>query len=498
MQNTQNPPLSGKHYVANTWINGAGSDFDSINPANGDIVWQGNIATHNEIHRAYQTAENALANWSELSVEKRANYLQEFAKRVEGRRTDLAQIISCETGKPRWEALTEVQAVISKIAISIQAYHERNPEKITPTPDGNSCLRFKPHGVVAVLGAFNFPAHLSNGHIVPALLSGNTVIYKPSELTPGVAEIIMQCWDAAGLPVGVINCVQGDSTTGHLLLEENIQGVFFTGSYATGKKINALFKDRPEVILALEMGGNNPLVIEAVKAMDAAIYITLLSTIITAGQRCTCARRLLIPNTAWGDTFLSQFITICKNLKIGAYTEEPEPFIGPLIRHEHALFHLQTQAKLIQIGGKSLLPMALLKDKTGFLSPGVIDMTCVNNPPDEEIFAPLVQVYRYKHFEEAIHLANQTRYGLVAGLISDNENHYQTFYHRIKAGLINWNKATTGASSNLPFGGIGFSGNHRPSAYFAADYCAYPVASQEKMLLEIPEKLLPGITLKNN
>lgn len=493
MQNHINTKLTGMHYVANNWKTGQGTPFNSVNPANGDIVWQGSMATHDDVNDAFQAAQHALVAWSLLTVEERANYLQQFAKQVELRRADLAEIISCETGKPHWEALTEVNAVIGKINISIQAYHERNPEKKTSSSDGDSCLRFKPHGVVAVLGAFNFPAHLSNGHIIPALLAGNTVIYKPSELAPGVAEIIIQCWDAINLPSGVINCIQGGSATGQHLLDQDIQGVYFTGSYQTGKKINAVFRERPEVILALEMGGNNPLIVDEVKAMDAAIYMTLLSTLLTAGQRCTCARRLFIPNNTWGDTFLKQFIQTCQTIKIGAYTEQPEPFIGPIIRYEHALAHLETQKKLIELGGKSLLAMSLLKEKTGFLSPGIIDMTDVDNPPDEEVFAPFIQIYRYQHFDEAINLANQTRYGLVAGLISDNSSHYQTFYNKIKAGLINWNKATTGASSNLPFGGIGLSGNHRPSAYYAADYCAYPVASQEQNALQMPGKLLPGV-----
>ena len=122
-------------------------------------------------------------------------------------------------------------------------------------------------------------------------------------------------------------------------------------------------------------------------------------------------------------------------------------------------------------------------------------MTTVISPPDEEIFAPLTQIYRYDDFEHALSLANQTRYGLSAGIFSDDLAHYQKFYQTIRAGLINWNRPTTGALSQLPFGGIGKSGNHRPSAYFAADYCAYPIASVEKALLVLPELTLPGVNL---
>ena len=486
----------GQHYIANSWITGTGSTFTSVNPASGEIIWQGHAATDDEVRQAVQAAHHAKGYWSSLSVQQRAEYLHQFAQHVESHRDELAEIISKETGKPHWEALTEVSAVVGKIAISITAYHERNPEKVTPSAEGNACLHFKPHGVVAILGAFNFPAHLSNGHIIPALLAGNTVVYKPSELTPAVAEVIMQCWHAAHLPAGVINCIQGNSNTGQALLAQDIQGVYFTGSYRTGRKIHEYFSGRPEVILALEMGGNNPLIVEEVKEINTAVYITLLSTLLTAGQRCTCARRVFIPEGSWGDTFLNRFITACKKLKIASYTETPEPFMGPVIRYEHALMHLESQQKLIDLGAKVLLPMSLLKPNTGLLSPGIIDMTQVKNPPDEEIFAPLVQIYRYKDFDTVIEWANQTRYGLVAGLISDNSTHYQRFYQTIRAGLLSWNKPTTGASSNLPFGGIGFSGNHRPSAYFAADYCAYPVASQEQVELSRLGKILPGVWLQ--
>lgn len=486
---------SGKHYIAGHWHEGSGMAFVSKNPATNEILWKGKAASSAEINQAAEAAHAAFASWSTRPVEERIIYLKEFANEVGKRGDELAKIIAMDNGKPLWEALTEVTAVIGKINLSIQAHQERNAEKITSASDSKSCLRYKPHGVVAVLGPFNFPAHLSNGHIVPALLAGNTVILKPSELTPLVAEVIMECWHATGIPAGVINCVQGDAATGKALLDADIQGVYFTGSYPTGKRINQHFAERPEVIIALEMGGNNPLIIDEVEDVDAAVYQTLLSSFITSGQRCTCARRLIIAQNAVGDRFLAKLLAAAQRLRVGAWTEQPEPFMGPVISYDHALHHLQAQKKLLQSGGNALLPMTLLKNESGLLSPGLIEMTRVSHPEDIEIFAPLAQVYRYHDFDEALYLANQTRYGLAAGLLSDNAAHYQQFYQHVRAGLINWNKPTTGAASNLPFGGIGLSGNHRPSAYFAADYCSYPIASQEQEKLQPPAQLLPGIDL---
>lgn len=484
------------HYIDGNWLHGDGEALHSKNPADNNIVWQGNAANNNEVAAACEAAHLALSSWSSLNFAHRANYLQNFATEVEKRQQELTYLIALETGKPLWEAKTEVSSVIAKVNLSIQAYKERSSERQFDTPDAKAHLRYKPHGVVAVLGAFNFPAHLSNGHIAPALLAGNTVIYKPSELAPAVAQFIMQCWHESGIPHGVINCVQGNAATGKALLESDIQGVYFTGSYQTGKKIHEYFKDKPNVILALEMGGNNPLIIDQISNIDAAVYHTLLSTMITSGQRCTCARRVLVPNTSTGDSFLSRFINACKQLKVGSFTQQPEPFMGPVISHEHALLHLNAQKNLLELGGKSLLEMSLLKENTGLISPGIIDMTHVTSAPDDEIFAPFCQIYRYDNFDEALLLANQTQYGLAAGLIGDNDENYQRFYHTIRAGLINWNRPTTGAVSSLPFGGVGCSGNHRPSAYFAADYCAYPIASLEQSHLSTPAQLLPGIQLE--
>ncbi len=488
--------FSKGQYINGQWIKGTGTFLKSTNPAYGTLLWQGHMASSEDIYTAYESARKALPNWSNLNFEERSQRIKSFATQVEKNKAELAELISLETGKPLWESHTEVSAVIGKINLSIQAYQERTWPKENQTPEANACLRYKPYGVVVVLGAFNFPAHLSNGHIVPALLAGNTILYKPSEQTPAVAEFIMNCWHNSGLPKGVLNCLQGDASCAKSILAQNIQGVYFTGSYNIGLKIHQHFSNQPEVILALEMGGNNPLVLDELKNIDAAVYQTLVSSFITAGQRCTCARRVIIPNTSLGDEFLNRLIRASQTLKVAPFDTRPEPFMGPVISNIHALKHLDAQKSLIELGGNSLLMMNLITEHTGLLSPGIIDMSAVHNPPDEEIFAPLIQIYRYQNFAEAIQLANNTKYGLSAGLLSDNYQHYQQFYQEINAGLINWNRPTTGAASYLPFGGVGCSGNHRPSAYFAADYCAYPVASMEQANLSQPTQLLPGIDLE--
>lgn len=484
------------HLINNEWIKGQGTSFQSHNPSNSRVLWVGSNATENEVEYAFKAAKKALPQWSRQSQDNRQKIVEKFAQVVEKHAQVLAELICLENGKPLWEAKTEVSAVIGKIKLSIQAYEERCAQKTNKLADESlSCLRYKPHGVVAVLGAYNFPAHLSNGHIVPALLAGNTVILKPSELTPAVSQLIMNCWLEAGLPAGVINCIHGDGQTGRLLLSQPLSGVYFTGSYGTGRKIYQTFSENPGVILALEMGGNNPLIIDEVTDLNAAIYNTLLSCFITAGQRCTCARRAFIPNNEFGDHFLKAFIQATEAITVGDGMSESQPFMGPVISKHHAQLSINGQDHLQSIGGTSLLTMSLLNGNSALLSPGIIDMSKAQRHYDEEIFAPLTQIYRYDTFEDAIEAANNTKYGLSAGLISDSKSKFEQFFDNIQAGIINWNKPTTGAAGNLPFGGIGCSGNHRPSGYFAVDYCAYPVASTQASKLEMPNNLMPGITL---
>jgi succinylglutamic semialdehyde dehydrogenase len=335
---------------------------------------------------------------------------------------------------------------------------------------------------------------LPNGHIVPALLAGNTVVFKPSELTPLVAEETVRCWQAAGLPEGVLNVVQGAGEIGAALVADpQVDGLFFTGSSETGQRLHAQFGGRPEKILALEMGGNNPLLVWAVEDLKAAAYLTVQSAFITTGQRCTCARRLIVCDDEKGDAFLQMLLEMTRRMRIGAYTEHPQPFMGPLISMPEAQKLLKAQQDMKAAGGDILLAMTQLKEKRPFLSPGIIDMTHADQRPDKEHFGPLLQIIRVPDFDQAISEANRTAYGLTSAIFTDHADLYERFRRQVRAGLVNWNRQTTGAASTAPFGGIGLSGNHRPSAYYAADYCAYPVASMEIDRVRMPQTASPGL-----
>ncbi|WP_208294962.1 succinylglutamate-semialdehyde dehydrogenase [Pseudomonas graminis] len=483
-------------YIAGAWQDGQGDAFESLNPVTQQVIWSGKSATAGQVDAAVKSARQAFPAWATRSLDERIAVLEAFATALKNRADEIARCIGEETGKPLWESATEVTSMANKVAISIQSYRERTGEKSGPLGDATAVLRHKPHGVVAVFGPYNFPGHLPNGHIVPALLAGNTVVFKPSELTPKVAELTVQCWIEAGLPAGVLNLLQGARDTGIALAgHSGIDGLFFTGSSRTGNSLHQQFAGRPDKILALEMGGNNPLVVDQVADVDAAVYTVIQSAFISAGQRCTCARRLLVPQGEWGDAFLARLVEVTSTIQVGAFDQQPAPFMGSVISLAAAQALIDAQEVMLANGAVALLEMTQPAAQSALLTPGIIDVSDVADREDEELFGPLLQVIRYADFDAAIEEANATQYGLAAGLLSDSQARYQQFWLQSRAGIVNWNKQLTGAASTAPFGGVGASGNHRASAYYAADYCAYPVASLETETLALPASLTPGITL---
>ncbi len=447
----------------------------STEPATGKEIWSGETG---DAAAEVAIARAAFPEWAARSTAYRFEALRRFANVVRKKEKDFATLIARETGKPFWETQTEVAAVINKVQISIDAYAERTPKRSVEAAMGNKVtVRHKPHGVLAVLGPYNFPAHLPNGHIVPALIAGNAVVFKPSEKTPATSEFMVQCYRDAGIPEGVIRLLQGGPDEGRALAgQPDIDGLLFTGSARAGQALHKQFADTPQKILALELGGNNPLIVWNPKDIDAAAAITVQSAYLSAGQRCTCARRLIVEDGREGP-LIDAIATMIDRIVVDSPFAEPQPFMGPVIDNDTA-HHLQEQwMGLMMKGGKPIRRLDRPYDDRPYLTPALIDVTDSRDIPDEEIFGPVLQVIRVKDFDAAIATANATRFGLVASLIGGTHEQFEQFWAHTKAGVINWNKPTNGAPSNAPFGGVGLSGNHRPSAFYAADYCAYPVTS---------------------
>ena len=472
------PSFTGECFIGGRWQMGGGASFTSISPADGSTSWGGNEASHEDVNSAVAAANAALPAWRRRPIAERIAIVRAFAKLVDARKADMAAVISLATGKPLWDAATEAAAMVGKAELSVKAYEERTPTKEAPAGAFVARISHHPHGVMAVLGPFNFPGHLPNGHIMPALIAGNTVIFKPSEQTPEVAEFALRLWEEAGIPPGVVNLVHGARAPAEqLVAHDNVHGILFTGGVPAGRAIHRALGGKLEKIVALELGGNNPLVVWDAADLQSTAKLIVKSAYITSGQRCTCSRRLILKAGEEGNAVLDALTALIDRLTVDKPDAQPQPFIGPLISAHAASQVLATQTEWLRNGGVAIRESRQLALGPAYLSPGLIDVTALPERRDEETFGPLLQVIRVTDFEAALDEANNTRFGLAAGLISDSADLFSRFEAEVRAGVLNWNRQTTGASGAAPFGGVGQSGNHRPAGYYAADYTAWPMAS---------------------
>ena len=449
----------------------------SYEPATGSLLWEGE---HSDVAAEVERAASAWMHWAAKPATFRIETMRRFANVVRAKEEEFADVIARETGKPLWEARTEVASVIGKVDISIAAYSERTGQRrLEGAMGAKQNLRHKPHGVMAVLGPYNFPAHLPNGHIVPALIAGNGILFKPSEKTPATAAMLVDLYHEAGIPKDLVRLVIGGPDAGKILVEHPlVNGILFTGSARTGIAINRALAAHPEKIVALEMGGNNPIIVWDTPDLVTAATVVVQSAFTSAGQRCTAAKRLILRDSM-AKPLMDELTKLTDRLVIDHPHADPAPFMGPVIDAQAADGLTESFLTLMSMGGKPIRHMQRPKGELPFVSPAIIDVTNVAERPDVELFGPLLQVVQVGDFDGAIREANATRYGLSASLLGGAPEQYDQFWASIRAGIVNWNRPTNGASSAAPFGGVGVSGNHRPSAYYAADYCAYPVASTE-------------------
>jgi len=476
-------PATGADLMASSWVPIPGDALRSANPARpADILWQGSPRTEHAA-LAVAAARSAAPVWSSWPIERRAAALQRVAAHAATNAPELAALIRDEVGKPLWDARAEADLIAAKIARRrVRGF------SLDLAPARRGECWFRPHGVAAVIGPFNFPAHLPNGHIVPALLMGNTVVFKPSDKAPAVGELLARWFDEAlraeGAPPGVLNLVQGGADVASALTSHpDLDAVFFTGSWPVGRRIMEASLDRPGRLLALEMGGNNAAIILPDADLAQAVIECVRSAYITAGQRCTCTRRLIV-HRAVADKVIPAIVRAARELRVGDPSSDPPVFMGPLISHQAADAVLSAQRELIGQGGRALAESTplVLPGGGSYITPGVLQVDRFTSDPqfgagrDQEIFGPFLRIAIADSFEEALAQADATAFGLAASLFTHDPAAIATFRTTARAGCININTGTAGASGKLPFGGLGLSGNHRPAGSFSLDYCAYPVA----------------------
>lgn len=452
------------------------------------------------VDQACQAAKQAYLPWAKLALDERKKYLLKLKEIFVAHEPQMAELIARDTGKSLWDATSEAKALAAKIDItlneSIKLIQEERIKNALPQVDG--VIRFRSRGAMAVIGPFNFPAHLPNGHIIPALIAGNTIVYKPSEQTPAVAQLYAQMVEKAEFPPGVFNLVHGEVETGRrLVAHELVDGILFTGSYEVGLKIKQDTLNHYWKILALEMGGKNATVVWDDADIDKAIYETLVGAYMSTGQRCSGTSRVILHDKI-ADQFTDRFYQAAKKLSIGHWSKNP--FMGPLINGPAVEKYIRFQEMANRENCESLMrgKSLELEYKGFYVTPSIhlvksYDENSVYQKT--EIFGPNVAIYRSSDFDKAMEMVNSTGYGLAMSLFTKNTELYETALLKARVGILNWNRTTNGASSRLPFGGMGKSGNDRPSAHFAIQYCTVPVASLEDPTTLDKTKLLPGVIL---
>ena len=448
-----------------------------------------------DVDRAVAAARDAFPAWAAVPQLERNAAVFRLRAELLRRETAFIELISREVGKPRWEAATEHKAMLGKADVTINE-GLRFIASFTPSGLNGEC-RFRPHGVLAVIGPFNFPGHLPNGHILPALAAGNTVLFKPSEVTPGVGQLYAEAVAAAGLPRGVFNLVQGGRDVGERIsTAPGIDGILFTGSHAVGTAIQRANAANPGKILALELGGKNCSLVLEDADFDKAVYDVLFSAYVTSGQRCSATSRAIV-HASLVDRFTARMTELVGKLRVG-HPAAADTFMGPVTTEAGRTKFLQGCEQAKAEGAEALIePRALELPTPGYyVSPGLHRVTEVRADSAyqrEELFGPDLAIYSVPDLEQGIAIANAVDYGLTAAVFTPDGAKFEACAARIQAGVINWNAPTVGSSSRLPFGGVKRSGNHRPAGLFSTLYCAYPVAITRGEVTLDKRTLAPGV-----
>ena len=449
----------------------------SLEPATGAALWQGAIS---DIDACVGVARAAWPRWAMMPLSERVELARRTMRQMHAIRAELADLLARETGIPLREAHAEVDAALARVEIMIRAQSERCAQRrLDNGIAGITATRHKPHGVLAVISPCSQPLLVPMGQMFPALMLGNAVLFKPSEKAPAVGEAIVACAHRAGVPTGVLQMVVGGPEQGQALaLHEDIDGLLFAGSPPVGLMLARKFAARPDRMLRLEMGGSNPIVVWDTPLIEDAALLIVQSAFLGAGQRCTSARRLIVRETL-AEPLIAAVKALADRIICGAPHDDPAPYMGPVSDVAAADGLTQSFIYLMSHGGRPIRHLARPNPDLPFLTPGIIDVTAMAQRPDVELFGPLLQVIRVQEFDEAIAVANDTQFGLAAALIGGTPQQYGQFWTQVRAGLIHWNKPTTTDLPAQPMGGVGLSGNLRAGGAYAADACAFPVASAE-------------------
>jgi aldehyde dehydrogenase (NAD+) len=462
--------VEGRHFIGGNWSSSSARPFESRSPARqNEVIGTFPTAGPAEVESAVAAARKAFPDWRRTSRVRRAELFDNLAQLIKRDTDALARLMARECGKILNECRAEVVEGLHMVQYVFGTGRMPTGEVLaSEVPEKDAFMRRKPWGVAAVITPWNFPFAVPLWMLGPSLLEGNTAIFKPSEDTPAIGQRLVELFEEAGFPPGVIQLLHGDGATGEALVKDpRVNVVLFTGSYDVGRRIQELSASLPDRIVACEMGSKSAVIVCEDARLDLAVTCGLLSAFKTSGQRCVSAGRLIVHEKLF-DRFVSRFVDTAKRLRVGDPLDAGS-FTGPVINPqavEKVSFYndlaRKEKAEVLLEGGRMDGALA----GGCFLSPFVYRQ---EHRPGlrtirEEVFGPHVAVIPFKTNEEAVRIYNDTEYGLSMAVVTEDFRAMRYFRDECEYGMGYVNLPCIGAEVHLPFGGVKKSGNGHPSA----------------------------------
>lgn len=481
--------LDLKMYINGEWRDSrSGEKRDIINPANGEVIAQAAEGTVEDAKEAIQVAKDTFESgvWSDLPAEERASYLYKIADKIEENAEELARLEVMDNGKPLREA--EFDMADAAACFRYYAGLINKPEGVTyqVSDPVQSIVVKEPIGVCGLIVPWNYPMLMTVWKVAPALAAGNTIVYKPSEITPVTPTKLFEMMEEVGIPKGVVNMVMGPgATVGNAIAESHdVDLVSFTGGTVTGRKIMQAATGNIKK-LSLELGGKSPNIIFADADFEVAVDYALFGIFCGTGQVCAAGSRILVEESIY-DKFVDRFVERAKKIKVGPGLD-PETEMGPLVSEQHmekVLGYIESGkeegAKLV-CGGNRITENGL--DKGYFVEPTVfVDVTPDMKIVREEIFGPVVVIQKFKDEQDAIRIANDTDYGLAGAVFTQDGAKALRVIKKVRAG-ITWVNTFHNTYNEAPWGGYKQSGTGRALGTWGLD--TYQETKQININLEV-------------
>lgn len=469
--------------LVRNYVNGIFVDsketIEDINPATSEVIATIPRSNLNDVNEAVLAADKARDNWSSLSLDERRKWLEKIANALEARSEEIAKLESLDTGKPiKIARAVDASRSVANFRFFAEFSKDFHEQKFL-MEDATNHVIFKPVGIAGLITPWNLPLYLLSWKIAPAIVMGNTVVAKPSELTPLTANLLAEVFDEVGLPAGVVNIVHGfGHETGQAIVSHPLVNLIsFTGGTITGKKVAEtaapMFKK-----LSLELGGKNATIVLDDVNLDSAIPEIARSGFLNQGQVCLCGSRILVSDKIWDD-FLEKFIDYVSNMKVGDPSSDDSD-LGALVSLSHrdkveSYIHLaEREGGEILYGGKRP-SLESPFDEGSFLEPTIVsNLDYQSRTATEEIFGPVVTLHKFEKDEDAVEMANCTEYGLAGSVWTSDSARGKSLAEKMETGMV-WINTWLHRDLRVPFGGVKNSGVGTEGGRWSLSFFSQPV-----------------------